>query len=248
MSGRRIESYLTPLNVLPLHTIAMFDPTSLPKMKRILSALQTNPPLPPGQRRLLSHFSPNLLEVKELYSELQRSGLLETEEWFDFISELRLSAPWRNGVERLSNIKEHDLGWLVHSGVAQMMVSLLPWVGNLWVKCGPDGLLHLGIVDAARDAKRVQAGARRVEHAHPNDFKGFDIGNMEQPVLRLSHYPPQKLSHIVSSTGAGDSLVGGIVAAVSRGLPIHETAQQGLDAARATLMSERAVGNVANRV
>ena len=225
----------------------MFDPTSLPKMKRILTALRANPPLPPGVRRLLTHFSPNLLEVKELYSEVQNLGLLETEEWFDFISELRLSAPWRNGIERLSNIKEHDLGWLVHSGVAQMMVSLLPWVGNLWVKCGQDGLLHLGIVDAARDAKRAQAGVRHVEHASPNDFKDFDIGDMEQPVLRLSHYPPVKLGQIISSTGAGDSLVGGILAGVSRGLPVHETAQQGLDAARATLMSERAVGDVAGK-
>ena len=222
----------------------MFDPTSLPKMERMIPALRSNLPAPTSEARLLSHFSPNLLEVKELYGKLQRLGLFETEEWFEYIAELRLSANWRNGIERLSNIKEHDLGWLVNAGVAQMMVSLLPWVGNLWVKCGQDGLLHLGIVDAARDGPRGQAGARRVEHDSPNDFRDFAIGQMEKPVLRLSHYSPSKLEQVVSSTGAGDSLVGGLIAGLARRLPLDQVARQGLEAARATLLSDRAVGDV----
>jgi pseudouridine-5'-phosphate glycosidase/pseudouridine kinase len=224
--------------------LAMFDPTSLPKMERMITSLRTNLPAPPSEYRLLSHFSPNLLEVKELYGKLQQLGLFETEEWFAYIAELRLSANWRNGIERLSNIKEHDLGWLVNAGVAQMMVSLLPWVENLWIKCGQDGLIHLGIVDAAREASRGQAGVRRVEHDSPNDFKDFAIGQMEKPVLRLSHYSPIKLDRMVSSTGAGDSLVGGLIAGLGRGLPIDQVARQGMDAARASLLSDKAVGDV----
>lgn len=224
--------------------LAMFDPTSLPKMQRIIPALRSNLPGPPSEPRLLSHFSPNLLEVKELYGKLQQLGLFDTEEWFAYISELRLSANWRNGIERLSNIKEHDLGWLAQAGVGQMMISLLPWVGNLWVKCGQDGLLHLGIVDAAREGPRGQKGVRRVEHDHPNDFKEFAIGTMEKPVLRLTHYSPERLDNVVSSTGAGDSLVGGLIAGLGRKLSMDQVARQGMDAARATLMSDRAVGDV----
>jgi pseudouridine-5'-phosphate glycosidase/pseudouridine kinase len=224
--------------------VAMFDPTSLPKMERMISALCSKLPAPPSESRLLSHFSPNLLEVKELYGKLQQLGLFETEEWFAYIAELRLSANWRNGIERLANIKEHDLGWLVNAGVAQMMVSLLPWVGNLWVKCGQNGLIHLGIVDAGRDGPRGQPGVRRVEHDSPNDFKDFAVGQMEKPVLRLSHYSPTKLDRMVSSTGAGDSLVGGLIAGLGRRLPMDQVARQGMDAARATLLSDRAVGDV----
>jgi fructose-1-phosphate kinase PfkB-like protein len=49
---------------------------------------------------------------------------------------------------------------------------------------------------------------------------------------------------MVSSTGAGDSLVGGLIAGLGRGLPIDQVARQGMDAARASLLSDKAVGDV----
>jgi pseudouridine-5'-phosphate glycosidase/pseudouridine kinase len=222
--------------------VAMFDPTSMPKLDRIMSSFKENPPNPAPAPRLLTHISPNNFEVKELYACIEKLGLTETDSWFSFINSLRLGANWRNGIERLAGGNRGELEWLVHQGVAQMMVSLLPWVDNVWLKVGEQGLIHLGIVDASVSSK-LPEGARMIEHELPEgEFSGK---GMDRPVLRLSHYPPpQKLENMVSSTGAGDSLVGGLVAGLISRAPGHQIAQIGLRAARASLMSARAVGDV----
>jgi len=46
---------------------------------------------------------------------------------------------------------------------------------------------------------------------------------------------------VVNTTGAGDAFLAGVVYALSKGLPFPQTAQYGLMAARATLMSPKAV-------
>jgi len=52
---------------------------------------------------------------------------------------------------------------------------------------------------------------------------------------------------IVNTTGAGDAFLAGVVYAHAKGMPFPQTAQYGLMAARATLMSEKAVNpDIAN--
>jgi len=46
---------------------------------------------------------------------------------------------------------------------------------------------------------------------------------------------------VVNTTGAGDAFLAGVVYALAKGLPFPQTAQYGLMAARATLMSPKAV-------
>lgn len=54
-------------------------------------------------------------------------------------------------------------------------------------------------------------------------------------------YPALPLGEIVNTTGAGDAFLAGVVYAHTKGLGFPQTAQYGLMAARATLLSEKAV-------
>ena len=60
-------------------------------------------------------------------------------------------------------------------------------------------------------------------------------------------YPALPLTEVANTTGAGDAFLAGVVYALSKGLAFPQTAQYGLMAARATLMSPKAVNpDIAN--
>ena len=62
-----------------------------------------------------------------------------------------------------------------------------------------------------------------------------------------AHRVVNALSNIVNTTGAGDAFLAGVVYAHTKGIDFPQTAQYGLMAARATLMSPRAVNpDIAN--
>lgn len=54
-------------------------------------------------------------------------------------------------------------------------------------------------------------------------------------------YPALPIAEVVNTTGAGDAFLAGVVYALTKGLAFPQTAQYGLMAARATLMSVKAV-------
>lgn len=60
-------------------------------------------------------------------------------------------------------------------------------------------------------------------------------------------YPALPITDVANTTGAGDAFVAGVVYALTKGLTFPQTAQYGLMAARATLMSPKAVNpDIAN--
>ena len=60
-------------------------------------------------------------------------------------------------------------------------------------------------------------------------------------------YPALPATEVVNTNGAGDAFLAGVVYALGKGLPFPQTAQYGLMAARATLMSPKAVNpDIAN--
>ena len=218
------------------------DPTSLPKMLRILPAIQSHQPTPSG-RPLITHYTPNNLELKNLYDALRNKGLLETDHWWQFIDSLQLDSDWRNSVERLA--KRSGQEWIGQEGVAQMMVSLLPWVGNLWLKCSDKGVVYLGIQEDQGTSASTSASKRtstKAIHELPPT-----TGRAPRRLV-MAHYAAESLPSIVSTTGAGDSFVGGLLSQVNRRQDwtksIDQIVNTAMGCAERSLVSERAVGNV----
>lgn len=219
------------------------DPTSLPKMLRILPAIQQHQPTFLG-RPLITHYTPNNLELKTLYDALRNKGLLETDHWWSFIDSLQLDSNWRNSVERLT--KRSGQQWIGQEGVAQMMVSLLPWVGNLWLKCGDKGVLYMGIQTDQEIASTTTTTARRAStkaiHKLPS------VTGQSPCNLVMVHYTARTLPSIVSTTGAGDSFVGGLLSQINSRpdwtASVDQIVNTAMGCAEQSLVSERAVGNV----
>jgi pseudouridine-5'-phosphate glycosidase/pseudouridine kinase len=226
------------------HIVVIHDPTSLPKMLRLLPAIQQHQPVG-HQHALITHYTPNILELKTLYDALRSKNLMETEHWWAFIDSLQLDHNWRNVAEQFA--RKSGQKWIGEEGVVQMMVSLLPWVENLWLKCGDKGIVYLGLqppttakVAGSHSPSRIITKSVRELSPSTSDQQGRN--------LVLAHFAAKDLPSIVSTTGAGDSFVGGLLAQINDNpdwrCDIGRVIDIAMGCSEKSLLSGKAVGQV----
>ena len=131
--------------------------------------------------------------------------------------------------------------WIGEMGVVQMAITLLPYVGNMWIKCGSKGMVRLGISplppsfnSSTLPTSTTSKKNRGLVHALPEDM-GY---------LIIHHYEALRIpeEEVVSTTGAGDTLVGGLVAGLLSGQPEVVWVGKALEQVGRTMRSDRAVG------
>jgi len=194
------------------------EPTSVIKSTSILpaisSALGSN--LDGGSP--IKFASPNLLELAELYrcARTEPWELTSHDYWWKIVDKFSIGTEFRSSLDRLARENagmtkgKTTLSFLVDRGIAQMAVNLLPFFQHLVIKCG-----DLGVLLAMRfptDKPTAWAGER-------TDIQRRQIvihGKSELVVIK--HYPAHEIDpqSVVSVTGAGDSLVGAILAALTQ--------------------------------
>lgn len=212
--------------------LAFCDPTSTPKLPRLIPALNILLPSSPSFPRPLTHLTPNLLELELLHSLLSSSASDDTSSiaW-EFINSLGLDGDWRAKVERFTNVNGRE--WIKINGAVQKMVSCLPYVASFWVKAGQRGLLHLRMTSVP-----PQPSPDTLIHPLAGQHSG--------KYLACTHYTPPviKPEEIISTTGAGDTLAGGLVAGLVGGKsePEEVWVRRALDRVGRSLRSRRAVG------
>lgn len=142
----------------------LFEPTSLPKSTRLLPYL-----LSPASSSVpkVDYITPNLLELREIYHELDGKGAFESQGWWDEVEGLGLGEEWRNGLERWARrtglddlvkeggpspslhpssahqpkagLEETDKRSLLIPSVVHMLTSLSPFFPTQLVKLGSRG-------------------------------------------------------------------------------------------------------------
>ncbi|KAF8272906.1 indigoidine synthase A-like protein [Lactarius quietus] len=192
-----------------------FEPTSVIKSTSILpaiaSALESDLDGSP-----IKFASPNLLELAELYkcARAEPWELTSHDYWWRTVDKFSIGTEFRASLDRLARenagAKGRTLSFLVDRGIAQMAINLLPFFQHLVIKCG-----DLGVLLAMRfptDKPTAWTGER-------TDIQRRQIvvhGKSELVVIK--HYPAHELDpqSVVSVTGAGDCLVGAILAALTK--------------------------------
>lgn len=212
---------------------AFCDPTSTPKLPRLVSALSLSPKHDQGPT--LTHLSPNLLELDLLYSLLQTTiSDTGSDRAWEYINSLGLLGDFRAKLETWTNRADANRGWIAERGVVQQAIGLLPFTRNLWIKCGNRGLIHIHV------SERLAAGQNREGATLIHRLPG-QLGH-----LMIRHYAPLHIKEedVVSTTGAGDTLVGGLVAGLldESGEKEEVWVQTALERVGRTMRSQRAVG------
>lgn len=139
--------------------------------------------------------------------------------WWAVIDDFALGSEFRMSLEQLSrkNVCDHDpsrgtLSFLVEKGVAQMAMKLLPFFQNLVIKCGA-----LGIVVAVRvSGEEIATSGWAQEQSNIHGRYIVSRGKSDKELVVLQHFPPLEVDGIVNVTGAGDSLVGSVLASLMK--------------------------------
>jgi pseudouridylate synthase / pseudouridine kinase len=164
--------------------------------------------------------SPNLLELAELYKSARMDPweLTSHEYWWRTIDDFSIGTEYRQSLDQLARQNAgtardgKTLSFLVDQGVVQMAINLLPFFQHLVIKCG-----DLGVLLAMRfpaDNPTAWAGERTDIHRRQI------VAHGKAEVVVIKHYPAHTIDpqSVVSVTGAGDSLVGAILAALMQNL------------------------------
>lgn len=175
--------------------------------------------------------------------------------WWQVVDSMSLGSDFRMELDQLARRNalegEHaaaggNLSFLVDNGVAQMAINLLPFFQHLVIKCGERGLI------AAFRISGAQAESSAWATQSSNIFARQIVAHNEarKSIVVLKHFPPIQVpdEKIVNVTGAGDSLVGSMLATLSQNPGAFEnpdildyTLAQAQLAAVYTLQSEHAV-------
>jgi pseudouridine-5'-phosphate glycosidase/pseudouridine kinase len=192
---------------------------------------------------LISHIAPNVLELTELYTLLNDAEAMASSSWWSFVDGLALGGEWRAMLGTFASRAGRK--WVVDQGVAQMMVGLLPWVSNVWVKNGDNGAWLQSAASIAEFADVSGLLHLRISNRIPSTSNSISTPLPNGSSLILTHYPAAELQSedILSTTGAGDSLVGGLAAGIvsGKGTIQDQGVREAVMAATRSLGSLRAV-------
>jgi pseudouridine-5'-phosphate glycosidase/pseudouridine kinase len=199
--------------------VVFFEPTSILKSMRIIpsisEALSSNPNSPSAP---IAFASPNILELRELWREVQSDSvdLTSSPTWWKTIDSFSLSSRFRMELDNLAKLpaSPHSgkttgtLSFLTEEGIAQMAINLLPFFQHLIIKCGGRGVIV--VMRASRETKWASEKS--------NFHKRYLVsnGSGKGDIVVLQHFPANHLppESIASVTGAGDTLVGSILASL----------------------------------
>lgn len=231
------------------------EPTSVIKSTTILPAVAASLDKMGLSRSPIAFASPNLLELAQMYqaSRSDPSDLTAHQSWWSVIDKFSLDSAFRMDLEQLArrNVSDDDslkgtLSFLVDKGIAQMAVNLLPFFQNLVIKCGAQGV----IVASRISGPDVRTSGWVQERSNPRGRYVVAHGKSSAEMIVLQHVQALAFAKdkLISVTGAGDSLVGSVLASlVQRPQGFHDPntlkdiINAGQRAAILTLQSKNAV-------
>ncbi|EEH19301.2 hypothetical protein PABG_01620 [Paracoccidioides brasiliensis Pb03] len=190
-----------------------FEPVSTTKSARLFTKSQsTSKPVIQPSSTIPNHTidlaTPNRYELAAMYTAARDTGLFESAEWWRVINALEM--PSSGSRDRLIALTNSEL---VNEGIPQQSIQLLPFIPCIISKLGPQGVLL------------TQLLSRGDERLRSADFAQYILGRAyaddTNPVggVYMRLFPQAEVlrdTDVVSVNGAGDTLLGVIVAGLAR--------------------------------
>lgn len=181
-----------------------FEPVSAQKSTRLIKLLKSDNMIPNHVIRLAA---PNVLELQTMYQAARAASLFESEAWWTVIDALNL--PRGGSRERFIQLTNRHL---VDQGVPQQSLQLLPCIPCVVTKLGAQGCLVSQLLGPG-DPRLTDP-----DHAPYILGRGLDgdgvVGGVYMRLIPAAE--PIKPKDVVSVNGAGDTLLGVLIAGLAK--------------------------------
>ncbi|KAI0669815.1 indigoidine synthase A-like protein [Trametes maxima] len=206
------------------NVFSFFEPTSVPKSTTIFPAVAAALNTASISRGPVTFATPNVLELAHMYQEACASPLELTAHkyWWQVVDEMALGTDFRMQLDQLARRSTFEgdgasagsLSFLVDNGIAQMAINLLPFFQHLIIKCGERGLVTAFRVSG----EQAEASSWATQNSNIAARQIIARSPSGRSVVVLKHFSPIQVAEdkIVNVTGAGDSLVGSMLATLTR--------------------------------
>lgn len=192
-----------------LNKYVIIEPTSGVKCKKLGKC---NIPIFPNTPIKL--ITPTINELAGIHSSFVNNGKFEDiDNWFNILDSIGASEI-REQLIYLSNkhpiIKEY-----IQKGVFQQAFQLLPYFPNILIKDGANGVL---LIEICKNGEKAREYISKIHNKiSANDFSLVSKGGRHNLAITIQHYKALEIDNnkIVNVTGAGDCLVGGLLAQMS---------------------------------
>ncbi|KAM5446064.1 hypothetical protein MaudCBS49596_006874 [Microsporum audouinii] len=192
------------------------EPVSVPKASRLFYRQNDTSSHPPVIRatdmapdsHVIDLATPNRYELAAMHAAARDTGHFDSPEWWRIIDALQL--PSNGSRVRLISLTNAEL---VNEGIPQQSIQLLPLIPCILTKLGPQGVLLTQILWPGDERLSMKEYAPYI--LGRGQIDDSPVGGV---YMRL--FPPEETltdADIVSVNGAGDTLLGVVVAALGRG-------------------------------
>ena len=186
-----------------------FEPVSVHKSKSLFNS-QSQTVLGIIPQPSINIATPNDLELRSMFEAASSAGFFEREDWFHVIDALDLSNSGSR--DRLISLTSTNL---VDRGIPQQSIQLLPFIPNLLVTLGREGVLLTQALRSDDDRLKSPDFAPYIlSRSLTNDV---GIGGVYMRLFPPVETVPDK--DIVSVNGVGDTFLGAIIAGLAADNP-----------------------------
>lgn len=153
--------------------------------------------------------APNQLELATMHTTATESGLFDSDAWWRVINAMNLPSSGSGSRDRLVAATSTEL---VDHGTPQRCIQLLPFLPCIVAKLGAGGVLLVEL---------LRPGDERLESRESGPYvisRGSGLDGVVGGVYMRVIPPAERVGHgdVVSVNGAGDTLLGAVVAGLAR--------------------------------
>ncbi|KAG0683744.1 hypothetical protein C6P40_004896 [Pichia californica] len=187
------------------------EPTSGIKCKKLS---ECNLPIFPNTPIKL--ITPTVSELSGIHESFKKQGKFDDiDSWFNVLDSIGASEAMSQLVHSYN--KFSLISKYINLGIFQQAFQLLPYFPNIIIKDGSNGVLLVQICQNADDARSYINSATRKINTNVNDFTVISRGGRYDLAVVIQHFKAIEIDskNIVNVTGAGDCLVGCLLAQLS---------------------------------
>ncbi|KAH3674656.1 hypothetical protein WICMUC_003202 [Wickerhamomyces mucosus] len=155
--------------------------------------------------------TPTVAELKSIYDSFDTKGKFDLDYWFPVVDLLGLDGSFRTRVENLVS-RNPQYKEILAKGIVQMGTSLLPYIENIVIKDGANGIFFLSIHE----------NIDVVENSSKAEFSLKSRGRNNSGVLFEHYKVPPFTGEVLNVTGAGDAIAGILLHEISQNVDIFK--------------------------